>query len=141
MMPHERKEFERANARAAERQRTTPRAISAVFDEGQGKIVIELSTGLTISFYPRDAQGLEEATPADLKDIEISPSGFGLHFPRIDADLYVPALLEGFFGSRKWAAARLGAQGGKATSEAKTSAARANGLLGGRPRTRNRQLA
>jgi hypothetical protein len=141
MTPHEREEFERANARAAERQRTTPRAISAVFDEAQDKIVVELSTGLTISFHPRDAQGLEEATLPDLKEIEISPSGFGLHFPRLDADLYIPALLEGFFGSRKWAASRLGVRGGQATSEAKASAARANGLLGGRPRKRNRELA
>jgi hypothetical protein len=31
-------------------------------------------------------------------------------------------------------AARMGQRGGKATTEAKTSAARANGRLGGRPR-------
>lgn len=133
-------EFERANARGALRRRTTPRAVSAKFDKGQGKIVVELSTGLTISFRPRDAQGLEEAAQTDLKEIEISPSGFGLHFPRLDADLYIPALLEGFFGSRRWAAARLGARGGRATSEAKAEAARANGLLGGRPRRRDREL-
>ncbi|MGA1981060.1 MAG: transposase [Acidobacteriaceae bacterium] len=48
--------------------------------------------------------------------------------------LLVPALLEGSFGSRKWMAARLGAQGGKARSLAKRTAARANGALGGRPR-------
>jgi hypothetical protein len=83
---------------------------------------------------------LERATPTDLGEIEISPSGFGLHFPRIDADLYIPALLEGFFGSRRWMAARLGARGGKAKTEAKAEASRANGLLGGRPRKRNREL-
>jgi hypothetical protein len=83
---------------------------------------------------PQDAQGLEKATPAQLSEIEISPSGFGLSFPKLDADIYVPALLEGSFGSRKWMAARLGAQGGKARSLAKRTAARANGALGGRPR-------
>ena len=127
-----RNEFERATARGKARRRTSPHATAAAFDKG--RIVIELSTGLTISFRPRDAEGLEHARPADLKDIEISPSGFGLHFPRLDADLYIPALLEGFFGSRRWAAAHLGARGGKATSAAKAEAARANGRLGGRPR-------
>jgi hypothetical protein len=47
---------------------------------------------------------LEKATPAQLEPIEISPSGFGIHFPKLDADLYLPALLEGFLGSRKWMA-------------------------------------
>jgi hypothetical protein len=126
--------------RAAERRKLQPRAVSAKFDKDQGKVVVELSTGLTIAFRPRDAQGLEKASQADLKQIEISPSGFGLHFPQLDADLYIPALLEGFFGSRKWAAAQLGARGGKVTSEAKAAAARANGALGGRPRKRRTEL-
>jgi hypothetical protein len=55
-------------------------------------------------------------------------------FPKLDADLWLPALLEGVFGSRRWMAARLGARGGKAKSKAKARAARANGKLGGRPR-------
>jgi uncharacterized protein DUF2442 len=83
---------------------------------------------------------LEQATPPDLSEIEISPSGFGLHFPRIDADLYIPALLDGSFGSRRWMAARLGMRGGKAKTDAKAEASRTNGLLGGRPRKRNREL-
>lgn len=130
-------EFENANARAAERRRSTPRAISAKFDDAQGRIVVELSNDVMLSFRPQDAEGLEDASASDLRKIEITPSGFGLHFPLLDADLYIPGLLEGFFGSRKWAAARLGAQGGRVTSVAKAAASRANGLLGGRPRKRN----
>jgi hypothetical protein len=53
--------------------------------------------------------------------------------PRLDADLYVPALLEGVLGSRRWMAARLGAVGGQARTQAKAAAARANGRRGGRP--------
>jgi hypothetical protein len=60
--------------------------------------------------------------------------GFGLHFPALDADLYIPALLEGFFGSKRWMAARLGELGGKARSAAKARASRANGRMGGRPK-------
>ena len=32
----------------------------------------------------------QDKTPAQLSEIEISPSGFGLHFPKLDVDLYVP---------------------------------------------------
>jgi hypothetical protein len=81
-------------------------------------------------------EGLQDAKPRDLQDIEITPSGFGLHFPRIDADVYLPGLLAGQFGSRRWMAAQLGQRGGSARSAAKATAARANGKLGGRPRKR-----
>ena len=113
---------------------STPAAIAAYYDRKTKKIVVNLSTGLGIFFSQQDAQGLENATPAQLSDIEITPAGFGLHFPKLDADLYVPGLLDGAMGSRKWMAARLGAQDGKARSLAKRTAARANGALGGRPR-------
>jgi len=89
---------------------------------------------LELAFSPRDAQGLEEATAAQLNPIEISPSGFGLHFPKIDADLYLPAILNGVLGSKKWMASRLGEAGGRSKSDAKKSAAKRNGRLGGRPR-------
>jgi hypothetical protein len=79
---------------------------------------------------------LEHARPSQLERIEITPSGFGLYFPKLDADLYVPALLEGFLGSKRWMAARLGAAGGKSRSMDKKAAARVNGKLGGRPRKR-----
>jgi len=96
--------------------------------------VIGLASGLELSFSPKHAQGLEHAHPADLLDAEITPSGLGVHFPRIDADLCPPALLEGFLRSKRWMAAEIGKAGGKASSEAKTAAARQNGKLGGRPK-------
>ena len=89
---------------------------------------------MDISFSPRDAEGLENATAAQLGQIEITPSGLGIHFPKLDAGLYLPALLEGVFGSRKWMAAKLGEMGGRSTSVAKRRASQANGRLGGRPK-------
>lgn len=99
-----------------------------------GRIVIHLSSKLIVSFAPGDAQGLENARPSQLSEIEISPSGFGLYFPALDADLYIPGLLEGSLGSKSWMASRLGQIGGQATGKARKAAARANGKLGGRPR-------
>lgn len=126
--------FELANRRAKELQSSVPRAIAANYDRASDRIVIHLSSRLDVSFSPRDAQGLEHAKPSQLEEIEISPSGFGIHFPRLDADLYLPGLLEGFLGSKEWMAGRLGRIGGTSRSAAKRAAARANGRLGGRPK-------
>jgi hypothetical protein len=127
-------QVDQANGRARELAASHPRAVAATFDKRKGQVVIRLSSRLNVSFSPEDAEGLEGATPAQLEPIEISPSGFGIHFPKLDADLYLPALLEGFLGSKRWMASRLGADGGKSRSAAKASAARRNGRAGGRPR-------
>ena len=112
----------------------TPTAVAARYDRRTDRVVIDLSSRLTVSFKPQDAQGLDEAKPEQLAKIEISPSGLVLHFPKLDADLYLPSLLEGFLGSRRWMAAQLGKAGGQARSVAKVAAVRANGKLGGRPK-------
>jgi len=111
-----------------------PGAVRARYDRLRRRMIINFATGLEVSFSPRDAQGLEKATAAQLERIEISPSGYCIHFPKIDADLYLPAVLLGFLGSRNWIAGRLGALGGKSRSAAKVAAARKNGRRGGRPR-------
>ena len=131
-----RRDSDQATARAERRKATEPTARSAWYDQRTGRVVIALSTGLDISFPSNLAQGLEKARPDDLDIIEITPSGFGLHFPKLDADLYLPGLLEGFLGSKHWMAARLGARGGQSKSKPKAKAARANGKLGGRPKRR-----
>lgn len=71
------------------------RATSAKYDSASGHVFVQLSTGMALSFDPRLAAGLEHAQPVDLSQIEVSPSGAGLHFPALDADLYVPSLLAG----------------------------------------------
>lgn len=123
-----------ANRRGAEKKAAYPTAIAARFDRRTARIVISLNSGLNITFLPRDVQGFENAQAADLVEAEISPSGLGVRFPKIDVDVYIPALLEGFLGSRNWMAAQNGRSGGKSSSPAKTAAARNNGKLGGRPK-------
>jgi hypothetical protein len=126
--------FELAKGRAKELQAAIPRAVAARYDSKGGRIVIRLSSKVDVSFSPHDAQGLEKAKPSQLDEIQITPSGFGIHFPKLDADLYLPGLLEGFLGSKNWMASRLGQLGGQSKSKAKKAAARANGRLGGRPK-------
>jgi hypothetical protein len=126
-------QFEAAKARGETRMRG-PRAESAHYDAGRDRIIIRLTTGVEIGFAPRDVEGLQHASTEDLQAIEVEAFGLGIHFSRIDADLYVPALLEGAVGSKRWMAAQLGAAGGRARSVAKVAASRENGKRGGRPR-------
>ncbi|NHZ35632.1 DUF2442 domain-containing protein [Massilia rubra] len=126
--------FEAANRRGAAKKMTFPAAVAVRYDRRISRIVISLASGLQIAFAPRDVQGFENAHPADLVDAQISPSGLGVHFPKLDADLYLPTLLEGFLGSRRWMAAQMGKVGGAPASDAKTATARESGKLGGRPK-------
>src|ERR1017187_5652875 len=118
---NEHEEYLEATRRGEEMRATIPHALSARYDRRIGRVVVRLSSGLEISFSPRDAQGLETATWEQLREIEIDPPGFGLHFPALDADLSIPALLEGFFGSKRWMGGRLGATGGRSRRAAKGS--------------------
>jgi hypothetical protein len=123
-----------AEMRTQAESKGRPKAVAARYDRRVSRVVISLDNGLELAFPPRLAQGLEHATPAELSIIEISPLGDGLHWPAIDADLYLPALLQGVFGSKNWMARHLGASGGRTRSDAKAAAARQNGRKGGRPR-------
>lgn len=127
------REFEQASARA-DVLRRAGHAVAAKYDRRRAMVIVSLSTGVEIAFPTTLAEGLADAQPAALAVIEISPGGLGLHWPKLDADVYVPALLQGVFGSKRWMAARLGAAGGKARSPAKAAASRENGRQGGRPR-------
>jgi len=70
-------------------------------DEGtnsDGLIVITLEGGCEFAFPVALAEGLADAPRSKLRKIKISPNGLGLHWPLLDADLYVPGLIEGAFG-------------------------------------------
>jgi hypothetical protein len=128
-----------ANVRQAERRmqarrKAQPHATSVRYERRGARIVVGLSNGLELGVPVDLAQGLAGAKHSDLSEIEISPTGLGLHWPRLDADLYLPALLEGLFGTKRWMAKLMGKAGGRSSSSAKQAAARVNGRLGGRPR-------
>ena len=108
-------------------------ACEAHYDPNTGRVVVSFPTELQISFPPKNVQGLSEATEQDLQHIELSPSGLSLHFPAVDADVYIPALMQNILGSKAWMA-RIGHAGGAVRSEKKAHAARENGRLGGRPK-------
>jgi hypothetical protein len=122
-----------ARARGQLEQASEPHARAARFDARKKLVVVELDSGALFAFPPHLAQRLGGARPADLAEIELSPAGTGLYWPRLGVDLSVQGLLAGVFGGRWWTR-EAAARAGRATSPAKAAAARANGSKGGRPR-------
>ncbi len=110
-------------------QEGEPRAAAARYDRQLDRVIVDLTNGCTFAFPPRLAQGLEQADPDQLAEVEVLGRGYGLHWEAMDVDLSIPGLMAGIFGTRAYMARRAG----QTTSPAKAAAARANGAKGGRP--------
>ena len=75
-----------------------------------GRVRVELNNGCAFEFPVEHTQGLAGASPADLRTIQICAAGLGLHWPALDADLSVSALIRGILGTRQWRA-QIGTRG------------------------------
>ena len=84
-----------------EAKRAAGHAMAARYDAAAERLIVTIHNGVELAIPVHLVEELAGADPADLAEIEISPAGLGLHWPRIDADVYVPGLLAGAFGSRK----------------------------------------
>jgi len=115
-------QFKAASARGAAVARG-PIAQAARYDSRRGLIVITLEGGCEFAFPVALAEGLADAPRSKLRKIKISPNGLGLHWPLLDADLYVPGLIEGAFGSRRWMQ-QIGKLGGSSRRSVKAKASR-----------------
>ena len=127
-------QFDVAEERGQDLMTTAVRAAEARYDHATGRVTLELTNGCAYAFPAQLVQDLNGATDDQLADVEVDGLGFNLHWPALDADLYVPALVSGLFGTRDWMTRELARHAGQATSPAKAAAARANGAKGGRPR-------
>ena len=123
-------EYDAATERGRIFRETVPHAVAARYDNASGRVIVDLTNGATFAFPAHLSQALHGATPEQLVEVEVLGSGYGLRWECLDADVAVPSLLNGVFGTAKW----LASQAGKASSPAKAAAARANGAKGGRPR-------
>jgi hypothetical protein len=133
-------EIEQARATGKALAEVEPRAVKAWYAADSDRIFIELNTEIIMGFPSARLQGLSDATPKQLAKVEVTPSGYGLHWESLDVDLGVPQLVAGLFGTKAWMT-ELGRQGGKSRSPSKAQASRDNGKLGGRPRkTDNSQV-
>jgi len=110
-----------------------PSAIKAWYEPADELVFIKLNTGIVMGFPYKLLQGLEVATEEQLAEVEVTSTGYGLHWESLDVDLGVPQLVAGLFGTKRWMT-ELGRKGGEVKSKAKTKASQENGKLGGRPR-------
>lgn len=125
-----REAIEAANERGRIIRETQPHAAAARYDAKTDRVIVDLTNGATFAFPPRLVEGLEDASPAEIAEVEVIGRGFGLHWETLDLDYTVPGLVNGVFGTAKWMAAKAG----RTSSAAKAAAARTNGAKGGRPR-------
>lgn len=84
-----------AAARAAGKQTLLgPRAVAARYLAARDRIEIDLASGFSVQVPRSFSARLANASTADSARIEIVDSGLGLHWPAIDEDWYVPAVIE-----------------------------------------------
>ncbi len=121
-----------AIARGKIYDRFAPKALAAAYKPKDDAIVIRFASGIQVILPRKRLQGLQGAGPRGLSRLELI-GGEMLHWESLDVDHYIPSLLEGVFGTRRWMA-EVGRRGGSVQSAAKTRAARKNGRKGGRPR-------
>jgi len=126
-------EIDEAIARAKAEEAHAIRVTKAEYRLKGDLVVLVLSSGVQVAVPRALLQGLEHAKPEALRKIEIEGPGTGLHWPALGVDHYIPALLGGVFGTRRWMS-ELGKKGGDVRSPAKAAASRKNGRKGGRPR-------
>jgi len=82
-----------------------PRAIAAEYNRPLDLVVLSIDNGQRLEIPRGQLQGLENATEAQLADIQIF-AGQDIAWPQLDVDHYLPYLLEGNYASEKWKKAR-----------------------------------
>jgi hypothetical protein len=78
------------------------RVTSATYSCGTDTFLLRMEYGVTYSIPRKLLQGLREANPSDLNNIELLGRGTGLYWPALDVAHSVSALLVGVFGSVTW---------------------------------------
>ena len=131
----DRERYDRARALGEARAQDPSAVVAARYDPEKDLIELEFAGGSSMTIPRNVVPELQRATASKMGSIVVSLAGDALSWPSLDVDVYVPGLVERAFGTRLFAAAT-GRRGGRRRSKAKTAAAKANGLKGGRPRKR-----
>ena len=97
-------QIESALARAREFAPEDRRVSGASYNQQADRICLILPNDVQVSIPRRQLQGLENATPAQLSEIELLGGGTGLHWPQLDVSHYVLGLLNDIFGTAAWMA-------------------------------------
>ena len=71
-----------------------PRAVAARYLPARDRVEIDLASGWSVQVPRSFSARLATASVRDFARVEIVDSGLGLHWPSIDEDWYVPAVIE-----------------------------------------------
>ncbi|HEY1883231.1 MAG TPA: DUF2442 domain-containing protein [Candidatus Cybelea sp.] len=126
-------QIDAAYRRREKRLRAEPLATSVRFLPSRGAVLIEMNNGAALIIPRRLLQGLRAASPAQLRRARIDAKGTVVSWPELDADFTIVSLLHGVYGGKRWMS-ELARHAGESKSAAKATAARINGVKGGRPR-------
>ncbi len=99
-------EFERqylkATQRGDEMLKNEPQARLVSYDSLNHRLVIELKNGVILFIPAALLQGLTNATPQEIAQVELLPRGAALHWPTLDVQMSIAGLLTGIFGTETW---------------------------------------
>jgi len=76
--------------------------VAARYDVASQTMFVTFKAGFTLSFPKDRCQVTAQAIDDDLSQIEISPAGWSIDFPKIDDGITAEGLLAGRFGSARW---------------------------------------
>lgn len=79
---------------SSSRSPCAPRAAAARNLPGRDRIEIDLVSGWSVQVPRSFSVRLVNASAQDCERIELVDSGLGLHWPAVDEDWYVPAVIE-----------------------------------------------
>lgn len=96
------RQFAEATKRGEEALRTEPQAKSASYDRTSNRLVIEMKNGTTLIVPCTVMQGLRDADPELIAEVELMPRGAALHWERLNQDFSIAGLLAGRFGTKRW---------------------------------------
>ncbi len=79
-----------------------PAATRVEFVPSLRLLLLQLKSGQRLAIPVEDLEELANATDEELAAVELLGPGTGVHFPAFDGNLYVPYLVEGNRGSKRW---------------------------------------
>src|SRR2546427_6275224 len=95
-------QFAKATQDGEKAMRAEPQARSVHYDRSSNRIIIDLKNGATFIVPCELLQGLSDASPDDIAEVELGPRGAALHWEKLDVDFSIEGLMSGRFGSKSW---------------------------------------
>lgn len=95
-------EIDAAIEQARRLEKQDRRVVRASYSGGTDSVLLLLENGVTHSIPRRLLQGLADANPIDLNNVELLGRGTGLYWPTLDVAHLVSSLLAGVYGSAQW---------------------------------------